>query len=65
MYNNEMIEKIYSKMNGVTVKKENGHLTVSHKAEDWDLICLLAQRLMFVAERWMENQEAKTTIYLI
>lgn len=64
IFNNELIELILTRIPNVKVSHESNRLIVSHSWEDWDMIQILAQRLGFVADRWMQNQEPRTSIYL-
>lgn len=62
IYNDRLMINICHNMNMEVIEYGNRFVIV-HEAEDWDLITILAQRLMLVAERWMSNQEPRTTVY--
>ena len=63
IFNCDLIKMLLSRIDGIKVQDEGNRLIVSHNGKDWDMITILSQRLMLVAERWMENQEPRTTIY--
>ena len=48
----------------IPIETGGGRIIVSHAVSDWDLITTLAEKLGMVAQRWMKNQEPRTTIYL-
>jgi len=64
MYNSELIKLVLSSVAGIKVIVFNEKLVIEHDIEKWDMITTLADRLGFVCNRWMSNQQPRTTIFL-
>lgn len=63
IYNRDLFVKLINRMNFVCTVSPT-KIIIEHTIEDWDFICILAQRLDQKPERWMQNQEPRTTVYL-
>lgn len=62
IYNDKLYKMAVAKA-GLKIRDHKNRIVVEHDVADWDFLTLLAERLMLVAERWMENQEPRTTVY--